>query len=99
MPTGKDEKGTADAPVDRYHVVVTQHGLSWAWELYRNGEPLPARLRDGFHTSKSAAAAARRAAIRAFLAASTESKMGYVADEVAASGLSRYRKTTIKIYL
>jgi hypothetical protein len=69
MPTGKDEEGTADAPVDRYQVVVTQRGQSWAWELYRNGEPLPARLRDGFYTSKSAAAAAGRAAIRAFLEA------------------------------
>jgi hypothetical protein len=69
MPTGKDEEGTVDAPVDRYQMVVTQHGLSWAWELYRNGEPLPARLRDGFYTSKSAAAAAGRAAIRKFLEA------------------------------
>jgi hypothetical protein len=76
MLRGKDEKGTADAPVDRYHVVVTQHGLFWAWELYRNGEPLPARLRGGFHTSKSAAAAAGRAAIRAFLEALDREKNG-----------------------
>jgi len=76
MPTGKDEKAAADAPVERYQVVVTQHGQSWAWELYRNGEPLPARLRDGFYTSKSAAAAAGRAAIRAFLEALDQEQNG-----------------------
>ena len=60
-----------------YHLVVVRHGPSlWGWELYRNGEPLPARLRDGFFASKSAAAAAGRAAIRAFLEALDQERNG-----------------------
>jgi hypothetical protein len=59
---------TARAPVDMYHVVVTLRGLSsWEWEIYRDGEPLPVRLRDGPYKSKSAAGAAGRVAIREFL--------------------------------
>jgi hypothetical protein len=31
-----------------YHVVVAHRGvLLWEWEIYRNGEPPPARARDG----------------------------------------------------
>jgi hypothetical protein len=27
----------------------------WGWEIYRNGQPLPARLRHGGHASENAA--------------------------------------------
>jgi transcriptional regulator with XRE-family HTH domain len=53
----------------KYHVVVTQRGLSWEWEIYRDGIPLPVPLWDGFYRSKSAAEAAGRIAIREFLEA------------------------------
>jgi hypothetical protein len=54
--------------VEKYHVVVTQsHVALWEWEIYRNNEPLPVRLRDGPYKSKSAAGAAGRIAIREFL--------------------------------
>jgi hypothetical protein len=57
-----------DAPVDKYHVVVTQrHFASWGWEIYRNGEPLPIPLRDGNYKSQRTAAAAGRVSIREFL--------------------------------
>jgi hypothetical protein len=54
---------------NQYHVVVTLRGLSWAWEIYRDGLPLPVPLWDGFYTSKSAAEVAGRIAIREFLEA------------------------------
>src|ERR1700730_5591189 len=42
------------AVTDRYHVVVLQPDhYSWGWEIYRNGQPLPIRLRGGNHGSKS----------------------------------------------
>jgi transcriptional regulator with XRE-family HTH domain len=54
---------------NEYHVVVTLRRLSWEWEIYRDGIPLPVPLRDGFYRSKSAAGAAGRIAIREFLEA------------------------------
>jgi transcriptional regulator with XRE-family HTH domain len=57
------------ATSNKYHVVVTLRGLSWEWEIYRDGIPLPVRLRDGFYRSKSAAGTAGRIAIREFLEA------------------------------
>jgi transcriptional regulator with XRE-family HTH domain len=50
-----------------YRVVVTHRGLSWEWEIYRDGIPLPVPLWDGFYRSKRAAEAAGRIAIREFL--------------------------------
>jgi transcriptional regulator with XRE-family HTH domain len=49
---------------NEYHVVVTLRGLSWEWEIYRDGKPLPVPLRDGFYRSKSAAGAADYWAVR-----------------------------------
>jgi hypothetical protein len=54
---------------DRYTLVVSAradraHARPWGWEIYRNGEPLPARLRaDGFK-SEYPATLAGRAALR-----------------------------------
>jgi hypothetical protein len=56
--------------LDKYHVVVTQRGpLFWEWELYRNFQPLPARVREGSFKSARAAEAAGRVALREFLEA------------------------------
>jgi transcriptional regulator with XRE-family HTH domain len=54
---------------EKYHVVVTLRGLSWEWEIYRDGAPLPVPLWDGFYTSRSAAEVAGRIALREFLEA------------------------------
>jgi len=33
---------------DEFHIVVTEYGNGiWEWEICRQGEPLPARMRDG----------------------------------------------------
>jgi hypothetical protein len=62
---------------DRYTLVVRarasrRHARTWSWEIYRNGEPLPARLRaDGFK-SEYTATLAGRAALRDFLAGLAE---------------------------
>jgi hypothetical protein len=61
-PAGKDE----------YSVVVVQRGHSldpWEWEIYRNGGPLPARLRHGKFWSERTARAAGNVALREFLEA------------------------------
>jgi hypothetical protein len=61
--------------MDKYHVVVTQrHVALWEWELYRNDEPLPARVRDGPYKSARTAEAAGRAALREFLEALNREK-------------------------
>jgi hypothetical protein len=63
-PPGKDE----------YSVVVVQRGHSlarWEWEIYRNSEPLPARLRHGLFWSERSARAAGKVALREFLEALT----------------------------
>jgi transcriptional regulator with XRE-family HTH domain len=54
---------------NEYHVVVTQRGLSWEWEIYRGGIPLPVPLWAGFYSSQSAAEAAGRISIRELLEA------------------------------
>jgi hypothetical protein len=84
VPTGKVETATAafdegtemtpggrrGVPVDKYHVVVTQrHVPLWDWEIYRNNEPLPARLWDGPYKSARTAEAGGRVALRKFLEA------------------------------
>ncbi len=57
-------------PANTYHLVVVWRGPSlWEWEIYRNGEPLPIRLRDGNYISQSNAAAAGRVALQEFLQA------------------------------
>jgi hypothetical protein len=57
-------------PANIYHLVVVRHGPSlWGWELYRNGEALPIRLRNGNYKSKSTARTAGRVALIEFLRA------------------------------
>jgi hypothetical protein len=60
---------------DRYGIVVyivatqanTPPFKPWAWEIYRDGEPLPARIREsGFKTEHTARLAAK-VALRDFL--------------------------------
>jgi hypothetical protein len=61
-PPGKDE----------YSSVVVQRGrfpIRWEWELYRNGQPLPVRFRDGNFRLESTAEAAGKVALREFLEA------------------------------
>jgi hypothetical protein len=59
--------------LDRYTLVVRARGghyhpRRWSWEICRDGEPLPARLReDGFATEYTATAAGN-VALRCFLA-------------------------------
>jgi hypothetical protein len=61
----------------RYTLVVRargerHHPRPWGWEICRDGEPLPARLREeGFKTEYTATAAGR-AALRDFLAGLAE---------------------------
>jgi hypothetical protein len=58
------------ATANNYHVVVTQrHVALWDWEIYRNGEPLPARVWDGPYKSVRTAEAAGSVALREFLQA------------------------------
>jgi len=57
---------------DIYHVAVTQSGSAparWEWEIFRNGQPLPARLREGDFRSERTARAAGNVALREFLQA------------------------------
>ena len=56
------------APVDQYHVVVTQrHVASWEWEIHRNNEPLTVPLWDGPFESAHAAEEAGAVALRELL--------------------------------
>ena len=63
----------AMSELDRYTLVVRARGgryhpRPWSWEICRDGEPLPARLRgDGFATEYTATAAGN-VALRYFLA-------------------------------
>jgi hypothetical protein len=55
----------------RYNVVVQQpdrNSWRWGWEIYRDGQPLPVRLRGGRHSSKPSAERAGAKALREFLA-------------------------------
>jgi hypothetical protein len=57
-------------PSPEYHVVVTRHGVtSWAWEIYRNGKPLPVPVKDGNYKSSRVAELAGNVALREFLEA------------------------------
>jgi hypothetical protein len=59
------------AEADRYTVVVVQPGphSPWRWEIYRNGEPLPARLLKGNFGNRHAAQMAGKLALLEFVAA------------------------------
>ena len=60
----------------------------WEWEIYRDGLPLPARLReDGFKSERNARAAGTRA-LREFLRALREEK--HWGTDAASQGLSRF---------
>ena len=51
-----------------FHVVVTECGDGiWEWEICRQGEPLPARMRDGPFKSHDIALGAGNVALREFL--------------------------------
>ena len=53
---------------DEFHIVVTESGTGiWEWEICRQGEPLPARMRDGPFGSEEAALAAGKNALWEFL--------------------------------
>jgi hypothetical protein len=52
--------------VDKFHVVVTRRGPNWEWELCHNGEPLPARVREGSYESLRTAKLAGGIALREF---------------------------------
>ena len=55
---------------DKYHVVTQQpdpNWWRWEWEIFRNGKPLPVRLRGGNHPSKNSAERAGTRALREFL--------------------------------
>jgi hypothetical protein len=55
---------------DIYQVVVARRGhASWEWEILRNGQPLPIRLRNGNFRSERAAVAAGKVAFRELLVA------------------------------
>jgi hypothetical protein len=58
---------------DVYTVVVARSGRSllslWAWEIYRNGKPLPARLSKGGYKSEHNANRGGVAALREFKSA------------------------------
>ena len=53
---------------DELHIVVTEYGNGiWEWEICRQGEPLPARMRDGPFKSQEVALAAGKIALCEFL--------------------------------
>jgi hypothetical protein len=55
-----------------YTVVVVQKGRfpsRWEWEIYRSGQPLPVRFRDGSIRQDGTAKAAGTEALRKFLQA------------------------------
>jgi hypothetical protein len=61
--------------MDKYHVVVTRlHVASWEWEIYRNSEPLPVRMRDGPYKSVRTAESVGSVALREFLQALNREK-------------------------
>jgi hypothetical protein len=66
---------------NRYTLIVRSrtrrtHARPWSWEIYRDGEPLPARLREDGYKTEYTATLAGSVALRDFLAglADEESK-------------------------
>jgi hypothetical protein len=62
---------------DRYTLVVSAqadraHARPWRWEICRDGEPLPARLREDGFKSEYTATLAGRVVLRLFLAGLAE---------------------------
>jgi hypothetical protein len=58
---------------DRYTLVVTprRSGINprpWGWEIYRDGQPLPARLRESGFRTEHTATLAGKVVLRDFLA-------------------------------
>jgi hypothetical protein len=56
----------------RYTLVVRarrspNHARPWTWEIYRDGEPLPARLREEAFATEYTATASGNVALRYFL--------------------------------
>jgi hypothetical protein len=74
---GVTEPKSSDAPFpssmstnDEYTLTIVQSRTPlspWGWEVYRNGKPLPARLRVSGFKSKHAARLAGTAALQRFL--------------------------------
>jgi hypothetical protein len=57
-------------PAPEYRVVTSRRGVtSWAWEIYRDGEPLPVPVKDGNYKSRRVAELAGNVALREFLEA------------------------------
>jgi hypothetical protein len=53
---------------DDLEVIVTEYGDGiWEWEICRQGEPLPARMRDGPFKSHDVALEAGKIALQEFL--------------------------------
>ena len=53
---------------DELHIVVTEYGNGiWEWEICYQGEPLPARMRDGPFKSQEVALGAGKIALREFM--------------------------------
>jgi hypothetical protein len=79
IPAANDNQATAHTAAmvgprgaDTYHVAITQSGYVpawWEWEIYRNGRPLPIRLREQDFRSERTAKAAGAVALREFLEA------------------------------
>jgi hypothetical protein len=67
---------TPDMSEENYTLVVAQPNphSPWEWEVYRNGAPLPARLRKGDFRSEGIARAAGKMALLEFLAALSREK-------------------------
>jgi hypothetical protein len=57
--------------VDRYTIVLAEAGGNrfkpWGWEIYRDGEPLPVRIRESGFKTQHTATLAGRVALRDFL--------------------------------
>jgi hypothetical protein len=57
--------------VPKYHLIVEQpdpRSWRWGWEIYRNDQPLPIRLRGSNYLSRAGAKRAGARALRKFLA-------------------------------
>jgi uncharacterized protein YbjT (DUF2867 family) len=61
---------------NQYTIVVAETAgnlfKTWGWEIYRNSEPLPARIREGGFKSEHTARLAANVALRDFLSALAE---------------------------
>jgi hypothetical protein len=65
------------AETSRYALVVKarssdSHPKPWGWEIYRDGEPLPARIRESGFKTEHTATLAGKVALRDFLSGLAE---------------------------